>query len=240
MAGRERAQKAAATLKEQERRERGRQFLGLGAVVLVLLAIVFGTYFALSRDKGVGGGDQTPSKADGYALVVGDADAPTTIRVYEDPQCPVCAQFEKVVGKKLAKAVDDGRVKVEYRIVSFLDDASANEYSSRAANLLVAVYETAGPEAFQKLHDDLYANQPAEGGPGPEDAALIEAAVAAGATKSEIEPLVEDKAFGNWLDEATDQMSKDKVRGTPAVFINDEMVEGSPQDAANAVLAEVE
>ena len=37
--------------------------------------------------------------------------------------------------------VDDGDVRVEYRIVSFLDQASTNDYSSRAANALVAAYD---------------------------------------------------------------------------------------------------
>ena len=39
-----------------------------------------------------------------------------------------------------------------------------------------------GPEAFWKVHDTLYANQPAEGGAGPEDTALIDLAEEAGVT----------------------------------------------------------
>ena len=75
--------------------------------------------------------------------------------------------FEDAVGDQLATAIEAGEVRVEYRIVSFLDGASPNAYSSRAANALMAVQDTAGPEAFAALHDTLFANQPEEGTAGP-------------------------------------------------------------------------
>ena len=85
-------------------------------------------------------------------------------------------------------AIADGKVKVEYRIVSFLDDASENEYSSRAANALYVVADTAGPDAFAKFHTLLYENQPAEGTAGPDDDQLIAWAVEAGADEAAVRP----------------------------------------------------
>jgi len=35
-------------------------------------------------------------------------------------------------------------------------------------NALLATLDTAGIDAFKELHDALYADQPAEGGPGPD------------------------------------------------------------------------
>ena len=92
-----------------------------------------------------------PNGVDDYTVSVGEADAPTTITIYEDPQCPVCAQLEAEVADDVAAAVEAGEVRVEYRIVSFLDQASTNDYSSRAANALVAAYDVSGPEVFDAL-----------------------------------------------------------------------------------------
>jgi protein-disulfide isomerase len=124
------------------------------------------------------------------------------------------------VGTKVAAGIAAGKVKVEYHVVSFLDRASKNDYSSRAANALYAVADTAGPEAFQKMHDLLYQNQPAEGSAGPEDDQLIAWAVEAGADKAKVTPLINDDQFGQFVQNATDQMSKDGVHVTPGIFID--------------------
>ena len=97
--------------------------------------------------------------------------------------------------------------------------------------------ETGGVEAFEAFHDTAFATQPAEGGPGPDDEALIAMAVDAGAEETDVRPLIEDKVFESWLQDATDQMSKDGVTGTPTVFIDGEKIEGSPADAVAAVQA---
>ena len=152
-------------------------------------------------------------------------------------QCPVCAQFEAATAEDLKAGIEAGTVKVEYRVVSFLDSASDNDYSSRAANAAIAVLETGGVEAFEAFHDTAFATQPAEGGPGPDDEALIAMAVDAGAEETDVRPLIEDKVFESWLQDATDQMSKDGVTGTPTVFIDGEKIEGSPADAVAAVQA---
>ena len=52
-------------------------------------------------------------------------------------------------------------------------------------------------------------------------------------------PLIEDKTFEQFVINATDQMSKDGVTGTPGVFI-DGKFQDSPSDAVNAVLQAVQ
>jgi protein-disulfide isomerase len=160
------------------------------------------------------------------------------MKFYEDPQCPICQQFEAQVGDKVAAAIDDGKVKVEYHIVSFLDRASKNQYSSRAANALYVVADTAGPEVFKKFHDLLYQNQPAENSAGPDDDQLIQWAVQAGADESAVSAKIKDDVYGQWITNATDQMSKDGVNGTPGVFI-DGQLQPDPGTAVSAVLQAV-
>jgi protein-disulfide isomerase len=235
------AERAALALREAQAAERRRRFVIVAAVVAVLAVIGGLTWFAISRGDTTGkavGESGTPAHTEGYAVVVGDANAPTTLKFYEDPQCPVCQQFESVVGDKVAQAVADGKVKVEYHIVSFLDRSSKNEYSSRAANALYAVADTAGPEAFEKFHDTLYQNQPQEGTAGPDDDQLVEWAAQAGAPETQVRTLIEDDTFGQFVENATGQMSEDGVTGTPGVFVNGTMAT-SPGEGVNAVLEAV-
>jgi protein-disulfide isomerase len=236
------ADRAAAALREQQMRERRRSFAVVGAVVAVLVIIGGLTWFAISRGDTTGApvaASGTPGNTDGYSVVVGDADAPLTMKFYEDPQCPICQQFEAQVGPDVASAIAAGKVKVEYHIVSFLDRASKNAYSSRAANALYVVADASGPDVFKKFHDLLYENQPAENSAGPEDAQLVDWAVEAGADEDAVRQPIEDNVYAQWVKNATDQMSKDGVTGTPGVFIDDKM-QPNPGTAVNAVLKAVQ
>ena len=236
------AERAAAALRQQQQAEKRRQLTIIGAVLAVLLIIGGGAYFAISHGDTTGqatGASGTPRNTDGYAVVVGKPDAPTTLKFYEDPQCPICQEFEKIVGSKVQAAVAAGKVKVEYHMVSFLDRSSKNAYSSRAANAAYAVADVAGADAFAKFHQLLYADQPAEGTAGPTDATLIQWAVQAGAKESEVTPLINDDTFGQWIKNATDQMSLDGVNGTPGIFVNSTMA-ANPQDGVSAVLKAVQ
>ena len=230
-----RTARAAAVLETQRLQEQRRRRTTVTAVVAALIVVVGLGYLVTTTLDDSGQAAATPSGTDGYAVVVGDADAPTTLSFYEDPQCPICQQFEGAVGEDVAQAVADGEVKVEYHVVSFLDSASANEWSSRAANALMVVQDLEGPEAFVAMHDLLYDNQPQEGTAGPSDAQLVAWAVEAGAEEGPARQGIESGKFDQWVVNATDQMSKDGVNGTPTVFVDGEKVDGTPADAVAAV-----
>lgn len=246
-----RAEVPSGTRGEQEAAERRRRVLIVGGVLAALvgvLAVVFVTQQALdptgkepehvpsvaSAPTSTAGdaASTTPGELDGYSIFVGEPDAPTTVTVYEDLQCPACASFESELGDDLAEAVDEGSVRMDYRLVSFLDGASTNDYSSRALNAALVVLDKAGVDAFRAFHDDLYADQPAEGGPGFEDDELIERAVEAGAAEEDVRDDIEDKVYEQWIINATGQMSDDGVNSTPWIRIDGE-------DAEAAELAEL-
>lgn len=236
-ADRSRAVRAQAALEEQQRAERRRMMIVAGSIVafLVLVAVVV-VVISSTRDTTGETPDATPEQATAdYGLVVGEDDAPTEIVIYEDPQCPVCAQLEAEVAEDLAAAADAGDVRVEYRIVSFLDEASSNDYSSRAANALVATYDVSGPEVFEALHRTLFEQQTPEGGAGHSDDQLVEFAVEAGADEDEIRPLVEDGSYLQWIANATDAMSRNGVTGTPTVFVDGERADDPLQGILGAL-----
>jgi protein-disulfide isomerase len=230
----ERAERAQALLRQQQRRERNRNLVVVGTVVVAILVIVGVLFYVQSkRDKTGQAATDVPGNLTGaYSVTIGKSSAPTTLKIYEDFQCPICEMFEAKTGAQVDAAIAAGKVKVEYHMAGFLDTQSTNAYSSRALNAAAVVLDTAGPDVFLKFHHLLYENQPAEGGPGPTDAQLIAYAVQAGADEQAVTQPIQDKVYAQWVLNANDQMSKDGVNGTPTVFIN-----GQEQDPTNALAA---
>lgn len=234
-AQRSRSERAASVIADQRAKERRRNLAITAAVVGVLVVVLLVAFVVSQAGDTSGDEGAAPNGVDGFAVPVGSEDAPTTLTIFEDPQCPICRDFEATVGDQLSSAIEAGEVRVDYRIVSFLDRASANEYSSRAANALMAVQDTAGPEAFAEFHRTLFDNQPEEGTEGPDDDQLVAWAVEAGAPEADVRPLIEDGAFDQFVVNATDQMSREGVTGTPTVLIDGEPAGDTPAAMVQAV-----
>jgi len=236
------SERAQALMREQQRQERTRNLLVVGAIVAAV-AIIAVVMVVISSNKDTTGqaAKDTPSNLSGaYNVVVGKRSAPDTIKVYEDLQCPICKEYEAATGPQVQKAIDAGKVKVDYHMVAFLDRASTTNYSSRALNAAMAVLSTAGPDALMKFRTTAFENQPEEGSAGVPDSTLVQWAVQAGADEATVTPMIDDNVFHQWVVNATGQMSKDGVNGTPTVFINGKNQGTNPQAAANAVLALVQ
>lgn len=226
-AGAQRAAERAAVIRaEQERKERRRRTAVVTATVLVVLAAVAGIAFAVQSSRDTTGRQAAvPSGAlDTYALPMGNVEAPVKVTVYEDFLCPFCAQFEAESRGLLKAYAAAGDVSVRYHVVSFLDDASDDEYSTRAANALGVVLDSAGPEVAVVFHDLLYENQPPEGGPGLSDEKLVDLAVEAGADPKEVTGPIESRRFEQWVVNSTNAWSKAGFNGTPTVTVNGERV----------------
>ena len=237
-AARSRAERAEAARAEQARRERNRRYLLIGSVLLGLLIVVVGAFVVQSQRSTVG---ETPDRVprgvtDGYGVVVGEASAPTTLTVYEDFQCPACRDFEEATGDELRAAVAAGKVKIDYRMVSFLDRASANEYSSRALNAAAVVLDTSGEDVFAEFHRALFENQPEEGTAGPTNDELVDVAVEAGARESDVRAGIEGGTFAQWAANAQAQMSEAGVAGTPTLFVDGEKAGDTLEDSIDAAL----
>jgi protein-disulfide isomerase len=193
---------------------------GIVAGVVVLVALVVVIVVQTQRTAPSADAAVPANVVDGTVIPVGSADAPVKVDLYEDFQCPNCKALEAESGSTLAQLVAAGTVQARYHGMAFLDTSANDQYSTRALNAAAVVLSTAGPDAFQKFHDLLYANQPAEGGSGLTDEQLIEYAGQAGATGSTVQAGIHDLTYGDWVKKATDQASKDGVTGTPTVFVN--------------------
>lgn len=226
-------EKAAAVRREQEKSERRRRNVVVGAAIAVVLLLIGGIAYAVQSNRDTTGATATPPAGvtGQYAVTRGDAGAPVTVTVFEDFMCPFCGQFEAASRATLDKLVNSGDVKVEYRVISFLDRASnGTEYSTRAMNAFGAVLDTAGADAAVTFHNELYANQPQENTDGLSDAQLVRYAVQAGADEAKVRPLIEDRAFEQWVVNATDAANKDGVSSTPTVQVDGKTLEATTID----------
>ena len=234
-ARRARTERARAQAEERRKAAKRKEQLTRFGLVGAVLVLIVGGYFLftnLDSDKP----DTPPEGASGdYGLVVGEADAPKSIVIYEDFLCPFCGDLEQTVGDQLDAAVEAGEVKVEYRPLPFLERIS--DYSPEAANAFAVVLEESGPEVAKAFHDLLFDNQPSEDGPFPSKDDLVDLAVEAGADESDVRPGIEDMAFEGWVDAAGEAASKDGINSTPTVFIDGQKAEGQTlADIAEAMV----
>lgn len=148
--------------------------LGAAAVVIalvVVLGIVLNKSNSTINEDGYGNSKNGVAALGANGVIAVDANTtpPVTIDVYEDPICPFCGAFERDYGQQIAKAIDEGKLRVNYNLLNFLDKASGSgNYSTRA----VAALQCAGAHigstkgAWAAFHAALYSSgvQPEEGG----------------------------------------------------------------------------
>lgn len=234
-----RAARAEQMRKEREKGDRKqRNLISVAIVVVVIALIAVGGYGikAASDSNKLDTALNTPANVNkDYGILydqqaatgtapAADAAAPVKVVLYEDFLCPGCGALEQTAGSFLSGAVESGEIEIEYRPYSFLLNNSTNEYSQRAWNAAACVNDEGGPKAFKAFHDILFANQPQEGGAGPEDPELIDFAKQAGVTG--IDACIDKRTYGRWIEDARSQGEDDGVGGTPTIVIDGKQVEG--------------
>ncbi len=189
------------------------------AVLVVVIVVVFVVVQNTRRDNATADAVAPANIAADNSIVAGEDSAPVKIVVYEDFQCPYCAQFESANRDQIAAWVKAGDVQMQYRPIAFLDASSSTNYSTRALNAAAAV-QNSDPADWVQFHNLLFENQPAEGTAGLTDAQLIDYAVQAGADKATITKAVNDETYKGWTAKVTEDSSKAGVASTPTVKVN--------------------
>jgi protein-disulfide isomerase len=159
---------------------------------------------------------------------------PVTVDVYLDFQCPVCKKFEEESGSTLDRLVADGRIKLVYHPLAFLDRASTTRYSTRSAGSAPCAADAGKLPAYVA---ELYTRQKSEGGPGLSDDEMIAAATSVGITDPAFATCVRDGKYGDWVTHETEAAVDRGVTGTPTVFVNGREVTATSQAIQSAVSA---
>ena len=219
------ARKAADMMKAQQAQARRRTVLIQVAVAVVaVVAVLAVTIAVLTAQDGGEPAASPPQVDDQGALLLGNPEAPVTVQVVEDFQCPVCQAFEQTNADLLTSYLQGDDVNVAYRGIAFLDRASSTRYSSRALNASACVMEE-GDDVWARFHGSLFEQQPPEGGEGLSDDQLVKLAEAAGASEAAVRPCIEDETYADWVTSTTELAGEDGVDGTPTVFVNGDEVD---------------
>jgi len=151
-------------------------------------------------------------------VLMGKANAPKGIVIFEDPQCPYCRQFEELNGAHVTSAVEAGELAVEYRMRCFL-----GEESVRADNALALAAEAG---RFDQLRKALFADQPTEGTGGFTTEDLVRFGAQVGLTGPDFISGVRESRYVQWVLLQEDRFQTEDPQGTPAAWLN-----GHPVDA---------
>ncbi|WEH42326.1 thioredoxin domain-containing protein [Streptomyces sp. NBC_01218] len=228
--GRRAARERLVQQREQEkaRERRRRTLIVAGAVVGVLaLAAVIGLIAANAGDDDSGAAPVVaPSGATGkddLAIPVGASDAPSTLTIWEDFRCPVCAQFENAFRSTIEELTASGQLRVEYHLATIIDGNMGGTGSVRAANA-AACAQDAGK--FVAYHDVLYSNQPAETDDAfGKDSTLIDLSKKVdGLDTPTFRGCVEDGKHNGWVAKSNAAFSAGGFQGTPTALLNGESV----------------
>jgi protein-disulfide isomerase len=238
------AEARAASEAAERRRERTIRIVGSIAVLLVVGGLIAIGFFA-----GRGGGDSaaatgpTPDanaplptgvSSTDYGVPYGagwtsadEAKLPT-LEIWEDFQCPACAQVEAAAGAGIQKLADDGKVKLMYRPAIFLDAglakdnlANGNPDSSARATSAFGCAVDAGKTG--EYHSGLFSIQPADEGVGYSDQQLIDLGATVGLSGEDLTTFttcVQEGRYLSWAANSQEKFNEAGVSGTPTAFLN--------------------
>lgn len=135
--------------------------------------------------------------------------------------------------------IDSGAVAVDYYMVAILNSAANQDYSTRAAAIAYCVGQadtSPTKDAFQRFHAALFAQQPPEGTPAPDNTALIETARQAGVASSDFTACVISNRYTDMVDGLA---AATQINATPTVRINGQDYQLSTPEALAATINEI-
>jgi protein-disulfide isomerase len=205
-------------------------------IAMVLLVVVTGVVFSLmgqnnKENASLAALDGTKLKpavtstidpANGSAIVLNPGST-KVIDIWEDPQCPVCKNFEDANGDYIESLVRDKKATVRFHVLSFLGDESV-----RAAN---ASFCAAEEGQYLDFHHALYAVQsPLENSGFWSNDKLVSIGAKIGITSKKFANCVTKGSKIDLVKANYDSMQKFGVQGTPTVFINGKLWERKSPD----------
>jgi protein-disulfide isomerase len=183
--------------------------IGIIAVMVALALIVL-----------VGLPAAATERAKAFGNTLGDANAPVTMEVYADFQCPACGQFDRTTLKEVEdKYVKTGKVKVVFNHYAFI-----GEESTRAAE----ASECANDQGkFWEYATTLFSNQAGENQGAFNDATLDGFAQQLGLNMDQFKQCMTDRPHLSKIQSSTQNGSQRGVNSTPTLFINGQLARGA-------------
>ena len=208
--------------KKRSRRARTASRTWLLGVIAVAVLVVVGV-IVLNYSPAAPGVSAAPPPAaplDGCgSQTCGQPNAPVTIDIYADFQCPYCARSEPALQQLAAQYVDTGKVKLVYHNFPVIGPES---FTAAQAALCAE-----DQNAFWKYAHDLFSHQ------GPENTGVFstsyleQLAAGIGLNTSTFNSCLESGKYAGKVTQEQAQGRQRGVQATPTFFVNGKMYEGA-------------
>lgn len=156
--------------------------------------------------------------------VLGESDAPVTMVMYEDFQCPFCKRLEDNAFPQIKENyIDTGQVKAVWKDRPL---PRLHPWAEPAAAAMECVYREGGNEAFWSVKDQIFANQNQLSASNAQSQ-IVTWASQEGVSESAVQSCIEN---GNPMDEVNADSQEGQnigAGGTPTVFINGQKIVGA-------------
>lgn len=207
--------------KRKSAQRKNTRWLVGGAVAVIVLA---GALVVSSLVSAAARPTPAPSAAAPSALDkcggadCGQANAPVTIEVYADFQCPYCARADAVLQQIAPKYIDTGKARLIYRNMAILGTES--EWAAQAA-------ECAGDQSkFWAFGNYLFTHQSGENTGAFSMENLKRFAVPLGLDPSTFNACLNSGKYSATVQQQTAEGQQRGVQATPTFFINGQKYEG--------------
>ncbi|MGH4027645.1 thioredoxin domain-containing protein [Actinomycetota bacterium Odt1-20B] len=227
----------------ERRREKRKRTAIVGASIVAVLAIAGGVGYGVMQSNKPSGWDAAKddklvrpahtSGDKGTTVILGKASAKQTLKVYEDPRCPVCAGFEQTVGPTVEKDLDKGKYKIQFIGATFLDRNIPGEGSRNALSALGAALNVS-QDAFLDYKKALYSakyHPNEQDDKFKDDSYLQEIANQVPALKKSatFKKDLKDGTYDRWALEMSKSFdsNKDKIDSTPGFVLNGKELKGA-------------
>ncbi len=184
---------------------------GVAAAAIVVLGLVFINLTTAPRTP------IAPAKTSA-GRVLGSADAPVTIDLYSDFQCPICRRAELMLKSLAAKFIDTGKAKVVYHNFAFIGNESV-----RAAQAA----ECANDQGqFWTYATHLFDNQTGENVGAFSDANLKRFAQELKLDTAAFDACLDSNKHAALIQQELEQGRALGIKATPSFFLNGQFIEG--------------
>ncbi len=184
---------------------------GFVAAAVVVLALVFINLNSTSTPRAA------PSALNA-GRVLGKADAPVTIDLYSDFQCPVCRRADMTIRSLAARYIDTGKAKVVYHNFAFIGQES--EWAAQAA-------ECANDQGkFWEYASYMFDNQTGENVGAFSQANLKKFASGVKLDTTAFNACFDSGKYANLIQQEKAEAQARNIRATPSFYINGQFIEG--------------
>jgi protein-disulfide isomerase len=200
--------------------------LVIAVVVGVLLSMLVPTLLSKQTDSSASVPASVSADRD-YGIVFNDElTGVPVVDIYEDFQCPVCAQFTQLNGPYIESLITEKKATVVYHTLSFLGPESVNAANAAAC--------AADDGKFLEYHRILMMNQKQENSGAWDNTFLASLGQTAGITSQKFSSCVNKGEYLGWVSNVAAAGAKANVNSTPTVFVNGKEIDRNASEYFDA------